>query len=73
MDDLLEGTTGNVFKWFSIAIAIGFISWGAAVAIDSRAKAEAIASATDSWSKVIIACYESGQTECHDKFRIHIK
>lgn len=63
----------TIIKWMSITIAIGFISWGAAEAIDSKARADAVASASESWSKVIIACYESGQIECHNKFQIRIK
>lgn len=67
-----EATT-IVIKWISIAVAIGFIAMGVTETLDSKYKSEMVSSSTESFSKVLVACIESGQTDCDQKYEFSIK
>lgn len=67
-----EATT-IVIKWISIAVAIGFIAMGVTETLDSKYKSEIVSSSTESFSKVLVACIESGQTDCDQKYEFSIK
>ena len=62
-----------VIKWISIAVAIGFIAMGVTESLDSKYKSEMVSSSSESFSKIMIACIESGQTDCDERYEFSIK
>lgn len=60
-------------KWLALILVSLFISVAWATSEDSKYKAEAIASATESWSKVIVACLNAGQNNCNENYKMVIK
>ena len=73
MADDIMNNPGPVVKWIAAGCMVMFVSIAWSEVEDSKYKAEAMAAATESWSKVVVACIESGRENCDEKYRMVVR
>ena len=73
MADHIMDNPGPVVRWMAAAVMVIAVSVAWATVEESKYKAEAMSSAAESFSKVMIVCIESGQADCNEKYRMVIK
>ena len=66
-----EGVT-IVIKWMAIVTIICSITWGVTETLDSKYKSDMVSSSMESFSKIMVACINSGQTDCDKKHEFTI-